>query len=92
MCAEGEGAVYVCVCMCVCAPRDLTLLFKPYGYHGAGRLIWPLESKSKESGLCGAACTHTHTHRKDVEDLSPQRCREHDPEASKKHPDNTRLP
>lgn len=35
--------------------------------------------------------THTHLHRKDVEDLSPQRCREHDPQASKIHPDNTRL-
>lgn len=59
VCAEGEGEVCVSVCVwCVCVPRDLTLLFKPCSYHGAGRLIWPLESKSKESGLCRAAHTH----------------------------------
>lgn len=78
--------------VCVCAPRDLTLLFKPCGYHGAGCLIWPLESKSKESGLCRAACAHKHTHRKNVEDVCLQRCREHDPEASKTIPTKPDYP
>lgn len=84
---RGRGqalALCMCVSVCECAPRDLTLLFKPCGYHGAGRLIWPLESKSKASGPCRAAhtgtgtCTHTythaHAHTRRIWRISPQRC------------------
>lgn len=64
-CVQGGRGQSACVRVCVRirAPRDLTLLLKPRGYHGAGRLIWPLESKSKESGLWRAACACTHTGR-----------------------------
>lgn len=71
----------VCMCASEQAPRDLTLLFKPSSYHGAGCLIWLLKSKSKESGLRGSARTHKHTHtermwrishRRDAESLTPQ--------------------
>ena len=90
---RGRGqSMCVCVCVCVCSQGFDTAI-------QALRLPWSRPpymaigvKEQREWAVWGSMHTHTHTHRKDVEDLSPQRCREHDPEASKKHPDNTRLP
>lgn len=84
----------VCVCAHTCSQGFDTAIEAPWL-----PWCWPPYmaigvKEQREWAAEGSACVHTH--RKHVEDLSPWRFAEHDPEVSnkthKKTPDNTRTP